>query len=87
MSLKASNGADSNLNTPPATGSSTARQASPAPPGGPKTVIRRKAAADRAEKVANARPNSTRSAGAGGSTSTMLSMFAQCCFGRGWCLL
>lgn len=35
--------------------------------------MRRKAAADRAEKVSNQRPSSTRAAGAGGSSSTMLS--------------
>ncbi|KZF22056.1 Pre protein translocase Sec Sec61-beta subunit [Xylona heveae TC161] len=56
-------------------GSSTARPASPTPPGGPKTAIRRKAAADRADKVANARPSSTRAAGAGGSSSTMLKLY------------
>ncbi|KAL8895801.1 MAG: hypothetical protein Q9207_008002 [Kuettlingeria erythrocarpa] len=59
------------INSPPSAGSSTARPSSP--PGGAKTAIRRKAAADRADKVANARPASTRAAGAGGSTSTMLS--------------
>jgi len=36
-------------------------------------MLRRRAAADRQDKVANARPASTRAAGAGGSTSTMLS--------------
>jgi len=56
------------------TGTTTARPSSPKPPGGPATAIRRKAAADRADKVANARPSSTRAAGAGGSSSTMLSM-------------
>ena len=54
----------------PSSGTSTARPSSP--PGGAKTAIRRKAAADRADKVANARPTSTRAAGAGGSSSTML---------------
>src|SRR4051794_28296677 len=49
-------------NTP--SGSTTARPASPKPPGGPATVMRRKAAADRAEKSANQRPSSTRAAGA-----------------------
>lgn len=49
------------------------RPSSPTPPGGPKTAIRRRAAADQKEKVANARPASTRAAGAGGSSSTMLS--------------
>ena len=43
-------------------------------------MIRRKAAADRAEKAANARPSSTRAAGAGGSSSTMLSMFFSVCY-------
>ncbi|MBE3045063.1 hypothetical protein IMZ48_21410 [Candidatus Bathyarchaeota archaeon] len=51
------------------------RPSSPAPPGGPRTVIRRRAAADQKDKIANARPTSTRSAGAGGSSSTMLSTF------------
>ncbi|KAI4178337.1 MAG: hypothetical protein L6R41_008433 [Letrouitia leprolyta] len=61
------------VNAPPSAGSSTARPSSP--PGGAKTAIRRKAAADRADKVANARPASTRAAGAGGSTSTMLRLY------------
>lgn len=60
--------------TPPSTGATTGR-ASPKAPGGPATAIRRKAAADRADKVANARPASTRSAGAGGSSSTMLKLY------------
>ncbi|KAF2751448.1 hypothetical protein M011DRAFT_483365 [Sporormia fimetaria CBS 119925] len=55
--------------------STTARPASPKPPGGPATVMRRKAAADRAEKTANQRPSSTRAAGAGGSSSTMLRLY------------
>ena len=38
-------------------------------------MIRRKAAADQASKVANARPASTRAAGAGGSSSTMLRLY------------
>jgi preprotein translocase subunit Sec61beta len=38
-------------------------------------VIRRRAAADQKEKIANARPNSTRAAGAGGSSSTMLRLY------------
>ncbi|EPS41839.1 hypothetical protein H072_4239 [Dactylellina haptotyla CBS 200.50] len=58
----------------PPTGSATGR-ASPAPPGGPKTVIKRRAAADRAASQANARPSSTRAAGAGGSSSTMLKLY------------
>ncbi|KAF2220155.1 Sec61beta family-domain-containing protein [Elsinoe ampelina] len=59
----------------PSTGSTTARPSSPKPPGGPATAIRRKAAADRADKVANVRPSSTRAAGAGGSSSTMLRLY------------
>ncbi|KAF2187229.1 hypothetical protein K469DRAFT_569691 [Zopfia rhizophila CBS 207.26] len=59
----------------PSSGSTTARPASPKPPGGPATVMRRKAAADRAEKSANQRPSSTRAAGAGGSSSTMLRLY------------
>ncbi|QIX01277.1 hypothetical protein AMS68_006794 [Peltaster fructicola] len=54
---------------------SIARAASPKAPGGPATAIRRKAAADRADKVANTRPSSTRAAGAGGSSSTMLKLY------------
>ncbi|KAL9595575.1 MAG: hypothetical protein Q9219_006371 [cf. Caloplaca sp. 3 TL-2023] len=61
------------INSPPSAGTSTARPSSP--PGGAKTAIRRKAAADRADKVANARPTSTRAAGAGGSSSTMLRLY------------
>lgn len=56
-----------------ASGSSISRPSSPTPPGGPRTAIRRRAAADQKEKLANARPSSTRAAGAGGSSSTMLS--------------
>ncbi|KAF2481644.1 hypothetical protein BDY17DRAFT_317423 [Neohortaea acidophila] len=59
----------------PTTGSTTARAASPKAPGGPATAIKRRAAADRADKVANARPTSTRAAGAGGSSSTMLRLY------------
>jgi hypothetical protein len=72
------------VNTP--SGSSTARMASPKPPGGPATVMRRKAAADRAEKTANQRPSSTRAAGAGGSSSTMLSKSrcSPCCCKGSW---
>ncbi|CAP60072.1 uncharacterized protein PODANS_1_3880 [Podospora anserina S mat+] len=47
----------------------------PPPPGGARTAIRRRAAADQKEKIANARPNSTRAAGAGGSSSTMLRLY------------
>ncbi|KAI5850697.1 Sec61beta family-domain-containing protein [Tricharina praecox] len=53
----------------------TGRPSSPTPPGGPKTAIRRRAAQDRAQKVANTRPSSTRAAGAGGSSSTMLKLY------------
>lgn len=59
-------------------GSSTGRPSSPTPPGGPKTAIRRRAAADQKDKVANVRPSSTRAAGAGGSSSTMLSRSFEC---------
>lgn len=58
----------------PAEARSTGRPSPPTPPGGPKTAIRRRAAQDRAQKAANTRPSSTRAAGAGGSSSTMLSM-------------
>ena len=37
-----------------ASGSSVARPSSPAPPGGARTAIRRRAAADQKEKIANA---------------------------------
>ncbi|KAK4129272.1 Pre protein translocase Sec Sec61-beta subunit [Parathielavia appendiculata] len=65
---------------PTASGSATGaspspRPSSPAPPGGARTAIRRRAAADQKEKIANARPNSTRAAGAGGSSSTMLRLY------------
>merc|ERR1712029_1098223 len=63
------------VNSPPSTGTTTARPSSPKPPGGPATAIRRKAAADQKDKVANARPSSTRAAGAGGSSSTMLRLY------------
>ena len=66
---------DSSPASSPAVGSSTGRPSSPTPPGGPKTAIRRRAAADQKDKVANTRPSSTRAAGAGGSSSTMLSRF------------
>ncbi|KAJ4418682.1 Arf guanine nucleotide exchange factor sbh1 [Neurospora sp. IMI 360204] len=56
-------------------GVSSARPSSPPPPGGARTAIRRRAAADQKEKIANARPNSTRAAGAGGSSSTMLRLY------------
>ncbi|CUS12052.1 unnamed protein product, partial [Tuber aestivum] len=56
-------------------GARSARPSSPTPPGGPKTAIRRRNAADRAAQAANARPASTRAAGAGGSSSTMLKLY------------
>ncbi|RDA86395.1 hypothetical protein CP532_6472 [Ophiocordyceps camponoti-leonardi (nom. inval.)] len=63
-------------NSPAAdSGVSSGRTSSPAPPGGARTVIRRRAAADQKEKIANARPTSTRAAGAGGSSSTMLRLY------------
>ncbi|KFA65577.1 hypothetical protein S40285_04358 [Stachybotrys chlorohalonatus IBT 40285] len=58
-----------------ASGSSVNRPSSPSIPGGPRTAIRRRAAADQKEKIANARPSSTRAAGAGGSSSTMLRLY------------
>ncbi|KAI0127000.1 Sec61beta family-domain-containing protein [Xylariales sp. AK1849] len=67
--------ASSPVNAPASTGASTGRPSSPPPPGGARTAIRRRAAADQKEKIANARPSSTRAAGAGGSTSTMLRLY------------
>ncbi|GAD92831.1 Arf guanine nucleotide exchange factor sbh1 [Paecilomyces lecythidis] len=51
------------------------RPSSPTPPGGPRTALRRRAAADHKESLRNARPTSTRSAGAGGSSGTMLKLY------------
>ncbi|KAH8597424.1 Sec61beta family-domain-containing protein [Bisporella sp. PMI_857] len=62
------------VNSPGVSGGS-GRPSSPTPPGGPKTAIRRRAAADQKDKLANARPSSTRAAGAGGSSSTMLKLY------------
>jgi protein transport protein SEC61 subunit beta len=56
-----------------ASGSSIAGPLSP--PGGPRAAIRRRAAADHKETVKNARPSSTRAAGAGGSSGTMLRLY------------
>ncbi|KAM0278872.1 hypothetical protein ACHAQH_004950 [Verticillium albo-atrum] len=67
--------ASSPVGTPAASGASIARPSSPSIPGGPRTAIRRRAAADQKEKIANARPSSTRAAGAGGSSSTMLRLY------------
>lgn len=55
--------------------SSVNRPSSPTPPGGPRAALRRRAAADHKESLRNARPSSTRSAGAGGSSSTMLKLY------------
>lgn len=57
------------------TGSSVNRPASPTPPGGPRAALRRRAAADHKESLKNARPSSTRAAGAGGSSGTMLKLY------------
>ncbi|ORY57795.1 Sec61beta family-domain-containing protein [Pseudomassariella vexata] len=65
--------ASSPVGAPIATGASIGRPSSP--PGGPRTAIRRRAAADQKEKIANVRPSSTRAAGAGGSSSTMLRLY------------
>ncbi|KAB5549857.1 Sec61beta family-domain-containing protein [Coniochaeta sp. 2T2.1] len=59
----------------PASSSGINRPSSPAVPGGARTAIRRRAAADQKEKIANVRPTSTRAAGAGGSSSTMLRLY------------
>jgi len=58
-----------------ASGSSVGRPSSATPPGGPRTALRRRAAADHKESLRNARPSSTRSAGAGGSSGTMLKLY------------
>ncbi|CAL5872961.1 uncharacterized protein PFLUO_LOCUS7230 [Penicillium psychrofluorescens] len=58
-----------------ATGSSVSRPSSPTPPGGPRAAMRRRAAADHKETLRNVRPSSTRSAGAGGSSGTMLKLY------------
>ena len=55
--------------------SSVSRPSSPTPPGGPRAALRRRAAADHKESLRNARPSSTRSAGAGGSSGTMLKLY------------
>ncbi|CAN6661823.1 protein transport protein Sbh2p [Trichomonascus vanleenenianus] len=44
-------------------------------PGGPKSALRRRANQERQAEKANERPASTRSAGAGGSSSTMLKLY------------
>lgn len=62
---------------PGAAGSASAvnRPSSPTPPGGPRAALRRRAAADHKESLRNARPSSTRAAGAGGSSGTMLKLY------------
>ncbi|GAQ33544.1 translocon protein Sec61beta [Aspergillus niger] len=55
--------------------SSVNRPSSPTPPGGPRAALRRRAAADHKESLRNARPSSTRAAGAGGSSGTMLKLY------------
>lgn len=59
----------------PAKGGSTSVLRASSPPGGPRSAIRRRAAADHKETVKNARPSSTRAAGAGGSSGTMLRLY------------
>jgi protein transport protein SEC61 subunit beta len=56
-------------------GSALNRPLSPTPPGGPRTTLRRRAAADHKESLRNVRPASTRAAGAGGSSGTMLKLY------------
>ncbi|KAJ5219300.1 Protein transport protein Sec61 subunit beta [Penicillium cinerascens] len=58
-----------------ASGSSVSRPSSPTAPGGPRAAMRRRATADHKETLRNARPSSTRSAGAGGSSGTMLKLY------------
>ncbi|VVT53113.1 uncharacterized protein SAPINGB_P003410 [Magnusiomyces paraingens] len=48
---------------------------SSAVPGGPKSTLKRRANQERQAAAANERPTSTRSAGAGGSSSTMLKLY------------
>jgi protein transport protein SEC61 subunit beta len=67
-------GPDSTPSAQKASGSSSIARAG-SPPGGPRSAIRRRAAADHKESVKNARPTSTRSAGAGGSSGTMLRLY------------
>jgi protein transport protein SEC61 subunit beta len=67
-------GPDSTPSAQKASGSSSIARAG-SPPGGPRSAIRRRAAADHKESVKNARPTSTRAAGAGGSSGTMLRLY------------
>ncbi|KAJ9192425.1 hypothetical protein DTO166G4_3036 [Paecilomyces variotii] len=72
----AESGPESKSANAPVSGSSALnRPSSPTPPGGPRTALRRRAAADHKESLRNARPTSTRSAGAGGSSGTMLKLY------------
>ena len=77
MTSGAESGPDSKAagNAGAASGSSVGRPSSPTPPGGPRAALRRRAAADHKESLRNARPSSTRSAGAGGSSGTMLKLY------------
>ncbi|KAK5446722.1 Arf guanine nucleotide exchange factor sbh1 [Exophiala xenobiotica] len=67
-------GPDSTPSAAKSSGSSSIARAG-SPPGGPRSAIRRRAAADHKESVKNARPASTRAAGAGGSSGTMLRLY------------
>ncbi|OQE39122.1 hypothetical protein PENCOP_c007G05340 [Penicillium coprophilum] len=71
----AESGPDSKSGAVAATGNSVGRPSSPSTPGGPRAAMRRRAAADHKETLRNARPSSTRSAGAGGSSGTMLKLY------------
>ncbi|OJI96521.1 hypothetical protein ASPVEDRAFT_23529 [Aspergillus versicolor CBS 583.65] len=71
----AESGPDSKSAGAAASASSVNRPSSPTPPGGPRAALRRRAAADHKESLRNVRPSSTRSAGAGGSSSTMLKLY------------
>ncbi|KAJ5142665.1 Preprotein translocase Sec Sec61-beta subunit eukarya [Penicillium bovifimosum] len=71
----AESGPDSKSGAAAATGSAVGRPSSPSTPGGPRAAMRRRAAADHKETLRNARPSSTRSAGAGGSSGTMLKLY------------
>ncbi|CAG7999971.1 unnamed protein product [Penicillium nalgiovense] len=71
----AESGPDSKSGAAAATGNSVGRPSSPSTPGGPRAAMRRRATADHKETLRNARPSSTRSAGAGGSSGTMLKLY------------
>lgn len=57
------------------TQSDSSRPTSPAPPGGVRSIIRRRAAKDQSAKEAAMRPAGTRAAGAGGSNATQLRLY------------